>query len=1270
MPNLVRSIMDRFSSSPEGADPAVFKALKTALAPLDKIEGGLGKRAATYVCTGEGAAVLLTLQKHAAKVLERLDPHQDRSYERKGPWPLADILDDDSYWDPEVILRLGKVYGTMESAFGGGDYGFCGTKAAPMWLRMLLSITEHARREVEGYGKELRRCFGGLTVARCRELLRLAEAPDDGLLDIVFHRSATQYQQGHCVDKLPGVEDYLRAEPETVVAAAQGLDATGRVELLRAIGRFGLTGAYLDYVFVQGTGSAKSAREAALAALHGADAKQLLAKAAEIFETGSAGARGHTASLIASALKETARPLLEAQLEQEKGKRVRETIEAALITLSLTDEDARREGEASSASGPWSGSTEGDATPEPANGGFVALDGTPVDLPPRPPLPEKTRIPDQAFDPLRNAIKSYNQGLEAFKRANTGERYHWSQRMDPMTEDELKAFGRALQGEQTKRDKARQRAHLHQLNWEQSGFKYDRSGVDAFYASADVTVRHLVTLIRSTNSYWTLFDCVSEERSYSQGYLPAQRVRHHLRAGLDFRTVAALWRDAGQREPLREYLTKEYLRDLGETEIDGLWIYCAEHLDLIDEALGLTPQSGDKPLITMAALEILERFPKVPKRYLMPLMGLAAGSRKTLRVPARKLLAGAPQIDGAIAALLRDSKQEVRAGAADWLAERGAKDQTAALRAAVDKERSEVARAAMLTALERLGEDVSGYFDPKTLLAEAEAGLKKVKPKALDWFPHDAVPNVRWRDGTPLDPRIVAWWIALADKLKQPGGNALLDLYLDRLAPEDSARLGLFSLRTWIARDTLRVSDTEANAYAQANVDATYKSWLRWDRSLTKDSVFARLKSEKLGEYLTSANADKGLLGLATQVPGPDAAEAVRAYLRNHGARIAQCKALLECLAANPSPAAIQIVLATANRFKAKTVQAHAQALIEDIAERRGWTADQLADRTVPTGGLDEAGVLELDCGDERVYRAKLADDGKLILENPGGKEVKALPGARNDEEQSLIKAAKKALSGARKEIKQVNAMQTTRLFEAMCLERTWAPQEWQQHLVRHPLVGRMCQRLVWLGLDGNGGVAASFRPLDDGSLSDPEDGTVTLGGVAAIKLAHQTLMPAATKEAWLAHLKDYEIEPLFDQFSRPLLKPGDEEAKSDEISDRTGYMLDSFKLRGAATKLGYERGAAEDGGVFMDYAKRFEGAGVAVVIEFTGSPLPEENIACALRSLKFYRIRKKASYWGSSLSLGAVSPVLLSESWNDYHQIAAAGTGFDPAWEKKAEYW
>jgi hypothetical protein len=34
---------------------------------------------------------------------------------------------------------------------------------------------------------------------------------------------------------------------------------------------------------------------------------------------------------------------------------------------------------------------------------------------------------------------------------------------------------------------------------------------------------------------------------------------------------------------------------------------------------------------------------------------------------------------------------------------------------------------------------------------------------------------------------------------------------------------------------------------------------------------------------------------------------------------------------------------------------------------------------------------------------------------------------------------------------------------------------------------------------------------------------------------------------------------------------------------------------------------------------------------------------------------------------LGEVPPVLLAETWRTLHRIAAAGTGYDPDWEKKS---
>jgi len=59
---------------------------------------------------------------------------------------------------------------------------------------------------------------------------------------------------------------------------------------------------------------------------------------------------------------------------------------------------------------------------------------------------------------------------------------------------------------------------------------------------------------------------------------------------------------------------------------------------------------------------------------------------------------------------------------------------------------------------------------------------------------------------------------------------------------------------------------------------------------------------------------------------------------------------------------------------------------------------------------------------------------------------------------------------------------------------------------------------------------------------------------------------------------------------------------------DRKGWLIDSFTLRGTATKLGYQRSQPQDGAWFDDCRKLFKSAGLTAIIEFTGSLVPEDN--------------------------------------------------------------
>ena len=241
---------------------------------------------------------------------------------------------------------------------------------------------------------------------------------------------------------------------------------------------------------------------------------------------------------------------------------------------------------------------------------------------------------------------------------------------------------------------------------------------------------------------------------------------------------------------------------------------------------------------------------------------------------------------------------------------------------------------------------------------------------------------------------------------------------------------------------------------------------------------------------------------------------------------------------------------------------------------------------------------------------------------------------------------------------------QRINLYEAMCVQRTWSFEDWEPYLCRHPIVRHFCQRLIWSAQRGE--QTLQFRPLADHSFTDVEDNPIVLESSNVISLAHQTTVTPEAAQAWLQHLSDYEVAPLFDQFGRGAPAMTEEMKKQRELKDFEGWMTDTFKIRGRATKLGYTRGPALDGGWFMEYVKRFPTTGLMAVIEFTGSSLPESQIPAALLKLTFRR--DNGSQRSGDLRLSEIPAVLLTECWNDYRQLASEGSGYDPEWEKKAK--
>ena len=695
---------------------------------------------------------------------------------------------------------------------------------------------------------------------------------------------------------------------------------------------------------------------------------------------------------------------------------------------------------------------------------------------------------------------------------------------------------------------------------------------------------------------------------------------------------------------------------------EQIWAWAATHPDLVGERLRDTSDAVD-------ALKALEFFPVLPAQLLPAVADAAVGAAATNRRLAQRVLRTHP---GAreLAERSLTGTASTREAAAQWLADLADPAAIPALRRAAAKERTPAARAAILHALVACGEDAGDLLSPEVLGAEAAKGLKGRPPASLDWFDFGALPSLRWRDGGAVTSEIVRWWVIMADKLKDPSGRGLWELYLDRLEPADAAALGSHILQAWIAQDTRGLSEDECRTRAQTAGRQEYDAcqrylartkepeWLveraRQEAAVPLEEHVARALRHYRGLFVGSAIADKGLLALTVRMDGTELADAVSAYMRQaqrpQGGHRAQLAALLAALAANGHPDALALLQATASRHKMRTIQKTAVGLVEQVAQWRGWSAEELADRTVPTGGLDPDGLLRLSYG-EREFTGRLTPELRIVLTDSSGKTLKTLPEARVSESSLNADAAKKQLRAARKDAKSVLTLQSARLYEAMCGGRTWTGADWRTLLRGHPLVGRLVTRLVWLMAPPGGGEQVAFRPVEDGALLDADDAIVELSDEAVIRLAHGTLMGSREVAAWRSHLADYEVAPLFDQLTAtaPRVETG-----VSRLDDFSGRQTTALVLRRAATGRGYRHGQTISGPWFVDYTKDFTSLGLTAVLGFSGADLPEGETRCTLGGLSFRR--------GHRETLPAeVPPVLLAECHADYRAVADAVADTDP---------
>ncbi len=1236
--------------------------LKQACEPLDKAESGLSVRGLEFVLDGRSEYILFDLQNaksselglllgNPGRLCQQFSCYQDKSLKKLGDKSLAGraaFYGGISADAPTlaVLVRLGKL---LAAADGGKSLEHPGAPV-PDWFQYLVNDALFASFNKHGK-QDLDKTRPAWTIYLLASLLAYEGLDETLALQVVFERKGLDaYYHDHIegLVSAAAVADYLCSHRLAANALSAQLSAAGRVLLAQRIGGDEPLLAELAPLLVRlSIDSSKAVRSEAARYLESIDSIQRIDLLDQFLREGDTAQRSQAAELLARLPGEAARVRLAAAAEHQTSKTVQQAIRAALSRLDAADDAKGLDLPEAPA---W----------QPFDDNALGEDAVALLIANRIELLEKSRLAAEA-EIEENKAKTHN--------------YSWRQKdyrdQQKIGDEDMRVAVRVLNGQASKHDLNRVGSH---------DLQQCVSFGNRLQALPSYSLTHLIRWFAVTSgrlSFW-----------YGNGFqkwLSRQAV-----GSVDLRALADVLQRSGLsiNEVARAALCS-FWDTPSATEIlpaGCVWPFFAEHPEFIDEGLGLGAsvlrQNNNQPNFELGAtLQTLAIFPTLPARWLPRVMELALGESKTHRAAAQQVLSKLPDIGRRVVEALGASKSELRTEAANWLADLKYAQAIPALIQALEKESRETVRAAYLTALEALGEDIAPWLAPEKLLAEARKGLKAKLPAGFAWFPLDALPACRWGNGEAVEPEIVKWWVVLACKLKDPGGNALLMRYMHLLDTGCRQSLAAHVLRQFIAQDTRHPPLEEGTAYAQANAPqryqryqksfeqarADYRQYYEADYNKSQEQVFEECRREKMSEYLGSAIGEKGILALAANAPGHEVVIILQHYIRDHYQRRAQIEAMFEAVAAGNDPVVIQFLLGISRRYRTASVQEKARVLVQQVAERNGWTQEQLADRTAPTAGLDDTGKLELVYG-ERIFTLSLDAAMKPTLRNPDGKIVKALPEPRQNDDAVLIKEAKSQLSTSKKEFKQVIELQTARLAEAMCTGRAWPQSEWREYLHGHPIVGRLIQRLVWLEVGPDGAIRKSFRPSEDGSLIDTQDDEVELHADSLLRLSHGSLVDDALATAWVVHFKDYKLAPLFAQMTRRSPGIAFMDGKGQpvrEICDRQGWVSDTFTLRGIFTKLGYQRAQAEDGGFFYRYFKNFSSVGIRVVIEFSGNCLPEENVPAALKTLSFEDATARG-YGDGTLALAKVPPVLLAEAYADYLGVAQACAGFDADWEKK----
>jgi len=345
-------------------------------------------------------------------------------------------------------------------------------------------------------------------------------------------------------------------------------------------------------------------------------------------------------------------------------------------------------------------------------------------------------------------------------------------------------------------------------------------------------------------------------------------------------------------------------------------------------------------------------------------------------------------------------------------------------------------------------------------------------------------------------------------------------------------------------------------------------------------------------------------------------------------------------------------------------------AALTVAATASGLTPGQLAERTVPTGGLGDHGTVEIVAG-TLTARASVDDDLKVRI------QWAAASGWAAKSPTDAPKADVRAVRRRVKEFRDTIGAERRRVEGLFAVDRSWELAEWRRYYLDHPVTGRLARRLIWCIVDEAGGTVAGI-PTASGTVRTL-DGEAPLPTTGTASLWHPVTSATDQVGAWRSWLFDRAVRQPFKQAFREVYLLTPAERQTGTYSNRfaahvlhyqQAYAL--FKQRGwVANYLG-----PYDGGYHGQARHDFPDAGLTAVFEHfqANAEAGQDGVElCSTDRVWFFGTADRAK---QAVLLERVPPLVFSEAMRDVDLfVGVSSIGLDPNWADRGddpyhEYW